>query len=303
MTLIQSLLMIFTIIAIGILCEKRKVFTIHQIEGFEVFLFKIAMPSYLFTSTLNHDFATLIHIPYIFSYMLSFLVIMAIVFFYFCKTNSSSQICIKILASGYVNAAIYTLPVIIFLLKDPVAGIIGNVIQVLLIQTVFITLLSFINHKEKSIARRLLIAVSTPLIVMPALGLLCNYLQFTPPSILTSSIQSLGIGASGIALFTFGLTLGSFKIVKTDFNKELFFIIFLKNILHPVVSFLIGRYIFGLVEYWLYSLIIATSAPTAFVVYLIAKQFSIEPDLVKRVVAITSFVSLTSLIFITMMLG
>jgi hypothetical protein len=39
----------------------------------------------------------------------------------------------RILAASYVNAAIYTLPVITILLKDSTAAIIGNIIQVIII--------------------------------------------------------------------------------------------------------------------------------------------------------------------------
>lgn len=302
MTLIQSLLSILLIIFIGIICQRKKIFDTKQIEGFEIFLFKIAMPAYLFTSTLHHDFAALINVPYICSYLLSFIIIMMMVYLYFYKTDTSSTLCIKVLASGYVNAAIFTLPVITFLLGDPVAGILGNVLQVLLIQSFFITILSLINHKEKSLGKRLLTAISTPLIFMPSLGLLFNYFEFIPNTVITSSIQNLGIGASGFALFTFGLTLGSIKLIKEDFSSNLLVIVFIKNIIHPFVSFIIGKYIVHLEGYWLYSLIIATSAPTAFVVYLISKQFSIEAELVKKVVAITSILSLASLIFIAIML-
>lgn len=297
------MLVIFSLIFTGIFCEKRKVFTLHQIEGFEVFLFKIALPSYFFMSTLKYDLSILINLPYIFSYLLSFFAIMVLVFFYFYKTDTLSKICMNIMAAGYTNVGIYALPVIIFLFNDPTAGILGIILQILLIQSVFITILSFINHKEKTIIKRLLIAITTPLIVMPALGLLCNYFQLIPPFILTTTMQSLGIGASGMSLFTFGLTFASLKVEKKDLNRELVFIVLLKNIFHPIVSLLIGKYIFGLVGYWLYSLVITGSAPTAFIVYFMAKQFSIKPDLYKKIVAITSAVSLVTLIFITLMLG
>jgi predicted permease len=137
---------------------------------------------------------------------------------------------------------------------------------------------------------------------MPSLGLLFNYFEFIPNTVITSSIQNLGIGASGFALFTFGLTLGSIKLRKEDFSTNMLVIVFIKNIIHPFISFFIGKYILHLEGYWLYSLVIATSAPTAFVVYLISKQFSIEAELVKKVVAITSILSLVSLVFIAIIL-
>ncbi len=75
MNLIQSLFIIFIIISIGIACQKKKLLNANQVEEFEIFLFKIAMPCYLFSSTLKHDLRVLIHSQYIFSYLLSFFAI------------------------------------------------------------------------------------------------------------------------------------------------------------------------------------------------------------------------------------
>jgi len=296
MSLVQSLLIILGIISVGVICNKRKVLNANQIEGFEIFLFKIAMPCYLFTSVLHHDLAALVNVQYIFSYLLSFSVITVMVLFSFYKNSSSSAIYIKILLSAYANAAIYALPVITFLLGDPIAGVLGNVLQIIVIQSVFITLLSFVSHKEKSIFGRLLVAFSTPLVAMPTVGLLCNYLHVSPYPVITDITQGLGVAAPGVALFSFGLMLGGVRISKTNVDRDLLQMVLLKNIFHPLIAFCIGNYVFHLEPYWLYSLVIATSAPTAFIVYLTAKQFSVEQNLAKTVVTVSSVASLVSLV-------
>jgi len=301
-TLIQSLLVIFVIIFVGVISQRRNILNPVQIEGFEIFLFKIAMPCFLFTATLQHDLAALLHIQYIISYLLTFLVVMAVVLLLFYSTNTASVLCIKILASGYVNTAIYALPIITFLLKDPTAGVLGNLVQIIIIQSVFIVTLNFIHHKEKSTIKKLISIVSTPMIAMPLIGLLCNYWQINLPSIIIQAVQNVGNGASSIALFTFGLTLGSIKINKEIFDKKLVLIIVIKNIMHPLIAFCIGNYLLHLEGYWLNALVIAASAPTGFIIYLIAKQFCIETVLIKRVVAISSMSSLVSLVVITFIL-
>ena len=241
MNFIQSLLIIFIIIFVGITCAKKKLLNHSQIEGFEIFLFKIAMPCYLFSSTLNHNLRVLIHSQYIFSYLLSFLAIAITVFSVYRKDNASS-ISLKVLASGYVNSAIYTLPILTFLLGDPVAGILGNILQVVLIQPIFIAILSFINHKERSVPRKILTVVASPLVAMPIIGLLCNYLGFAPPQVITMTIQNLGSSASSIALFTFGLSLASIKFSKENINRNLLFMVGIKNFIHPLIAFFIGKY-------------------------------------------------------------
>lgn len=302
MTSFQSLFVILALITVGIICQKRKMLNHQQIEGFEIFLFKIAMPCYLFSSTLRHNLNKLFQSGFIFSYLLAFLIIAALVTAFSYKKSTTSELNIKILSSGYVNTAIYSLPVITFLLGDQTAGILGNLVQIIIIQTVVMTILSFVNHTEKSLSKKLMTITTTPLIMMPILGLLCNYTQFMPHPVIVESIQILGNGASGLALFIFGLTIGGIQISRENIDKNLLLAVGTKNILHPIVAFMIGKYVFYLESYWLYALVISASAPTAFVVYLIAKQFSNEQDLAKRVVALSSILSLISLVIIALLL-
>jgi malonate transporter and related proteins len=298
MSLVNSLSIIYTIILIGFLAGKFKLFNDIQIEGFELFLFKIAIPCYLFNAVLTTNFSQLININYIYSYLLSFLVIAIIITVYFGNCETLSGVCIKILASGYVNAAIYTLPVITFILGDPTAAILGNLIQVVAIQPVFLTILSFIKHREKSIIHRVFKILVNPLVLAPVIAISLHYSKLGPSLAITTVAKYLGNSATSMALFAFGLNINSIKISHIIISKEILVILIAKNILHPLAAILIGRYLFKLENYWLYSLIIAASAPTAFLVYIMAKQFSIQADFIRLIVAVSSFVSLISLIVI-----
>lgn len=300
--MIQSLTIIFLIIFIGIWCQRREILNAPQIEGFQTFLFKLAMPCYLFTSTLHHDLGLLLHTNYIASYLLTFGVIAGLLSIVFYRKTTTAGLCIRILASGYVNTAIYSLPIIVSLLQNPTAGVVALLLQILVIQSTFIIIFNFIQHKEQSIGKKLLNVVTTPLIIMPTLGLVCNFLQLDLPFIITEPLHNLGHCASSLALFTFGLTLGDVKLTKESINRDLLLMLLIKNILHPIVAFGVGKYLLNLEPYWLKSLIIITSAPPAFLVYLIAKQFNIEQTLIKRVVATSSILSLFTLIIITLIL-
>lgn len=187
-------------------------------------------------------------------------------------------------------------------MNDPTAGVIALLLQILMIQSTFIVIFNFIQHKEQSIGKKLLNVVTTPLIIMPALGLMCNFLEINLSPIITQPPTNLGHCASSLALFTFGLTVGDVKINKESMDKDLILMLFIKNILHPIIAFGIGKYLLNLEHYWLKSLVIITSAPPAFIVYLIAKQFDAEQALIKKLVAISSIFSLFTLIIITLIL-
>lgn len=303
MSILQSFIVIISIILLGILFQRTKILNATQIEGFGIFLLKLAMPCYLFTSTLQHDLSTLLYTKYIFSFIFAFIIITGIVAILYKDLPSKASLCIKILAAGYPNAVIYTLPVITFLLKDPTAGILGNILQIVVIQTIFVAIFSFLRHKEHSLLKKLWVVVTTPLILAPVLGLICNYWDLTVHAIPLQIAQHIGNGASSIALFSFGLTIGEVQFNKQTFTRPLINLVVIKNLIHPIVAFCVGKFIFGLHGYWLHALIISSSAPTAFVVYLLSRQFQIEEDLIKKSVAISSIFSLGSLLIIAIYLS
>lgn len=205
----------------------------------------------------------------------------------------------RILAAGYVNAAIYALPVITILLKDPTAAIIGNMLQVIIIQPILLVVCNALKHKEKSLSKKIFSTVTAPHIIMPIMGISLNYLQIGLPLPIVDAISQIGYGASSLALFAFGLTLGATKITSKCLQFDLLSVVLAKNLLHPLIAICVG-YFMQLEGYWLNSLIIAASAPTAFIVYLISKQFAAEEELVKKTIALSAIVSTISLIFITL---
>jgi malonate transporter len=298
MNLLHSLAIIFTIISIGIFCGKKKLFSETHLEGFELFLFKVALPCYLFSAILNNDFQNLVNIPYVLCYLSCFLTVALIITLCFFRHHNPASICLKILAASYVNTAIYALPMMIFLLDDPKAAVLSNLVQVIIIQSSFLTVLSLLNHREQSLSKRLLKPLLTPLIVLPIIGMILCYCHITPHFIITTITQNLGDGVSSIALFIFGLTLSHIRFTKEDLNKTLCFLLFTKNILHPAIAFGFGKYLFHLDKYWLYAMVIAASSPTAFIVYIIAKQFSTNIRLTKMMVFMSSTIALIFLVCI-----
>lgn len=293
------LVTILIMLCLGIVSYRKGIFSESQVEGFELLLFKIVVPAYLFAASYKHDLSSLLNFKYITAYLLTFVILAITVMLVYIRQSSMTAIYIRILASGYINAAIYALPVITILLNDPMAAIIGNMLQVIVIQPLFLIGLNAIKHRQKSMGYKIFDIITTPIVVMPLLGMLLNYMQVPLPSPIIDAVTQIGVGASGMALFVFGLTLGATNICLHHLRFDLVFTVFAKNILHPAIAIGVA-YFMKLESYWFYSLVIASSAPTALVVYFISKQFSEGEELVKKVIALSSVVSTLSLVAIVM---
>ena len=299
---IGSLITIFIVILIGIFCEKKQIFDHAQREGFELLLIKLVLPCYLFIAAYQNDLNLLLDMEYIAAYLLMFIIMSVIVAFAFVGKIDNPGVAIRMLCSGYVNAGIYTLPIITILLQNPTAAIIGNMIQVVIIQPLFIIYFNIALNKNKALYKKILHIVTTPITIAPILGILLNYLNIAIPMPLSNAASQIGYGASGLALFSFGMIIGATKLTKNCLKFDLLSVIFAKNIMHPIIALFVG-YCMKLEPYWFTSLLIASSSPTAFVIYMIAKQFKTDQALAQKVIAISSSVSIVSLIFIAIFIA
>lgn len=300
MPLFESLSIIFITILVGVICKKRNIFDTHQVEGFETLLFKIAIPCYLFSAALNYKFSTLFYMDYLYAYLSAFCVLALFTLIYaVVRKNNGSEACIKILLSSYANTAVYSLPILTFLFQDPKAAILSNIIQVVMIQSIFIIILGLINRKGKniSIISSVIRSILSPNIFMPIIGLTLNYNNIIPHSIIINVTGVFGDVASSLALFIFGLSISNVKFSKEVILKEeMMVIILLKNIIHPIVAFCFGFYAFHLNAYWLNSFVIITAAPGAFIILMLARQFATNIELTRSAIAISSIVSLITLL-------
>jgi malonate transporter len=281
---------ILIIIFFGIIIKR--IFNQSQIEGLELFLLKIGIPTTLFTFVFKNDLNNVFNQSYAISYLVAFAISCFITISIFFK-KKISEISIRTLCGTYANAAIYTMPVMTFILGDPKAAVLGNILQIVFIQPAFITIFSILQKRKSSIFKNI---ITSPIVFMPCLGLVLNYFNINLNPAILEPIEVIASASAPLSLLVFGMTLGSFKISKA--NKDIILVSIMKNIIHPFTAFIVGKYLFYLQNYWLQGLLISTAAPTAFVAYLLSKNFSDEGEFVRDAVALTSMVSILTLIVI-----
>lgn len=90
---------------------------------------------------------------------------------------------------------------------------------------------------------------------------------------ISTPIYHIGNLSIHLSLFVFGLMLGVANIRYGIKSKEVMTLVIIKNIFHPLIAYLIGRYVFILKGYWINALVMAKAGSTALSIYLISKNY------------------------------
>jgi len=300
---------LFLLPAIGVIfigcIARRKIFDDHSIKSFEIFLFKIALPCFLFSVTFSSELKTIFNINFIFAYLVTwfftFLLAMSL-----HKNNILKQRFALSFASSYSNTALYSVPITFFLFDNSISAIIANLIQVMIIQSIMIAILAFFDSnkaQKKNVFKECLFRViKTPLVFMPFLGLFLNYWQLHSfkNNFLYESIKILGNTGAGIALFVFGLNCTAIKFNDKLQKIKVIKMVVIKNLIHPLFALCVGYFLFHLADYWLKSLIIITSAPTAFLIYVLTNQYKANDEAIRIATVVSCFASIITVILISL---
>ncbi len=297
--MLLSLIPIIGVISVGAIARNIEIFNEHHTKGFEIFLFKIGFPCYLFSVALTQDLDSIFNIRFIAGYIITFICAFSLAMLLHKNTPLKQQIALS-LTSSYCNTSSYLTPVLLFLFNNVISGVIANLLQVIIIQSIVILIFTSLNNSKTSKLLTLCKVACTPFIIMPLCGLALNY--FSLQNIIKypyEIINTIGKSTAGMALFVFGLNCAPIKFHDNIQKLKVIKIITIKNFIHPLIAFCVGYFLLNLHGYWLQSLVIAASAPTAFLIYIISNQYNAQDDAIKIGVILSSVTSVITIVFIS----
>lgn len=102
----------------------------------------------------------------------------------------------------------------------------------------------------------------------------------------------IGSLASPLALFSLGLTLID-KSTPLEKNEkiEIYFLLIIKNFLHPFIAFIVGKFIFNMPIKWLMALVIISAMPSPKNLFIFAKKYNIAQKKSSVLVFVSTFIS------------
>jgi malonate transporter len=209
---------------------------------------------------------------------------------------------IPALAAGYTNASYIGIPVATYVLGDA-----GAVLPVLLLQLLVITPLALLTldlrgHRGGS-RRVLLVPLRNPLVVAIIAGVATSALGWSPPGVVLAGLGELGHAAVPVILIAFGIALTGRRVLSPGTGrKEVLLATVIKVALMPAVALLVARYLLGLAEHEVLTVVLLAGLPTAQNVFNYADRYETDVDLARDVVLLTTLVSLPVLLLLSVVL-
>ena len=125
------------------------------------------------------------------------------------------------------------------------------------------------------------------------IGIFLNYTKITQPNILINILNKISDFALPCVLLSLGISLAKFNLI-LSFKKSIIFT-FLKNIIHPVIGFVIAKYVFNLEDLLVITITIASALPSGSQSYYFAYRYNTQKDLISSNIVLSTFLSFFTL--------
>jgi predicted permease len=208
---------------------------------------------------------------------------------------------ISSMSSAVANSGNLGIPISVFVLGDAsyVAPLL--IFQLALFTPAYLLLLDGTTATAKPGAARVtqfvLPVVTNPNIVGSLIGLALAATAWTPPEVIMQPIHLIGGAAIPAMLMAFGISLHGSRPLQPAHGRRIDTAIAtgLKILVHPLIAFLLGRFVLGLDGHSLFAAVVATALPTAQNVYVAAQRYERGIVVAKDTVLITTVVAVPAM--------
>jgi len=295
---------VFAIILAGYLAGRLRLLGPASAEALNRFVFYFALPPLLFISTARVDAADLMRGPFIGAYLggllLTFVLAMIGARFLFGHRRRDWA-AMHGMAAVFANTGYVGIPLFLAafgperLLPAVLATVATNVVLVGCVTAIIETA----RHREAGLAAALghavVAVVRSPLFLAPVAGMAVAGLGLGAalPQPVINFCELLGGTAGPGALFALGLSLVG-RSLNVDW-AELGWIVALKLVVHPLLTFALVTYVFAIDPFWAKSAVLLAAMPSAALVFVLAQTYGIYVQRASAAIVATTVLSMLTL--------
>jgi len=305
---LNIVLPVFGVILAGVLSRKTGLLGADTSEALNKFVFYVALPPLLFLSFARVPIDDIFNWPFVNAYLLgTFLtvVVSVVCAWFFFAHRALPILTLHAMLSMFSNTVYLGIP-LLMLAYGPV-GATPAIIVTLISNMIFLTLVAVlieIGQREETkdgvgSAGRLSVLTSSlknPLIIAPLLGTVYSALGLTLYVPVENFLDLLGRGAGATALFAMGMSLYGFSV--SAGAVEIGWITFLKLVVHPLIVWMVVRFVFQLDEFWLETAVILAALPAGSLAFVVAQRYNVYVQRSAAAVVVTTAVSVVTMTLI-----
>jgi len=271
----------FTIVLIGWLMAKLRLFRQIGVDGVAQYVFGVAVPLLLFRYTSKATIPAEVPWGFLLSYYLgagiAFIIGMLVSGGMF--HNGLSQQGVFGGAAAYSNTVLLGIPVVLGILGDaatvPLFILIG--VHGLIMVPLVVTVIS-IGRRQGGTAGKVAKEtvgelIHNPFIVALAAGALYGLYGPPLPGPIDGVIGTLAGTAGPLALFALGGVLAQYPV--TGGLKEAFAVSVVKLILHPAIVWVLATQVFSVQESWVWVAVLLAAMPAGINVFVLAHRYEV----------------------------
>ena len=293
------------VIAVGYLVGRLHLLGDHAQFVISRLVFFVLSPALLFTVLGDADvhtlFSSLLAVSAIAAFA-SCLLFAAIAIFVFKRSIPDATI--GSVASGYVNANNIGIPVAVYVLGNTAYSAPVILLQLLVLSPIMLTILDISTSGKTSIGKAILKPLQNPLLIGSALGVIVAVTEIEIPEPIFEPFRIVGAAAVPLVLIAFGMSLHGQKLLQAGTGrKQVFAASAIKVVLMPVIAYLFGRFVFGLVGAELFAVVTVSALPTAQNIFNFASRYDRGVVVARDTVLVTTIAAVPALVIVAALLA
>ena len=272
---------IFAIIAVGYLAGHWKILGQESGVALNRFVYLFALPSALFVFTARAQVADILNWPFIGTFVLGTVLtlLIALGVGWFLFRHRGATLTLHGLSAVFPNVTFIGLPLFLTTFGEArvMPPIIATLCSILLLVGGTITALEFQRNREVLLGQALAEVAATlirnPLLVAVAAGFVFSVLSVPVPKPFEIFFNLMAATAAPAALFALGLALVDQPIL-AEF-KEVCWLVVLKLVAQPVITYWLAVYVFPVDPFWAKSAVILAALPGASTAFVLAQEHNV----------------------------
>ena len=300
-SIINIVLPVFAIILAGYLTGRLKLLGEGSGDVLQRFVFYIAMPVLLFYTMARVEVAEILNWPYLGAYLggQTITFILALIVAKFILKKQLAESALSSMAGIFGNTGYMGIPLIMaafgsaWLVPAIIATVVNAAIVLGIVAAIIETKLSVSENIAGVLKDVVKAVIRNPLLIGPILGFCWSLSELELAIPIRTFCSILGAAAGPCALFSIGLFLVGKSLHQN--SKEVSWIILLKLIIHPTITWALAFHVFEVDIMWATVCVIMAALPTGANMFILARHYDLYMDQTSAIILISTVTSLLTL--------